>query len=337
MADPNISEIATTTLENRTGDLADNVTRNNALLTRLSKRGNIKPVDGGRVIRQEIEWDNNLTYRRYSGYDALNISPSTTFSSAEFNYAQAAVAISISGLEMLQNAGTEQIIDLLASRISNAERTMRNMISLDIYSDGTADGSKQIGGLQAIVPIDPTTGTVGGINRATAQNTFWRNQRYRATTDGGAAMTNANIQTYMNRLWYLCVRGADQPGFIVADNTAYRLYEESLQAIQRIGAPDMADAGFQTLKFKNADVVLDGGYQGSASLPSGYSTGGAPSSTMYFLNTYYIFFRPHRKRNMVPLDPERFATNQDAMVKLIGFAGNMTGSNFFLQGILNNS
>lgn len=337
MADPNISEIATVTLESRTGELADNVTRNNALLARLSKRGNVKPVDGGRVIRQEIEWDNNLTYKRYSGYDSLNISPSTVFSSAEFNYAQAAVAISISGLEMLQNAGEEAIIDLLASRISNAERTMRNMVSYDIYSDGTADGSKQIGGLQALVPIDPTTGIVGGINRATAQNTFWRNQRYRATTDGGAAMTSANIQTYMNRLWYLCVRGADQPKFIVADNTSYRLYEESLQAIQRIGSPDTADAGFQTLKFKSADVVLDGGYQGSASLPSGYSTGGAPSSTMYFLNTDYLFFRPHRKRNMVPLDPDRFATNQDAMVKLIGFAGNMTGSNFFLQGILNNS
>lgn len=337
MADPNISEIATTTLESRTGELADNVTRNNALLRQLEKRGNLRYVDGGRVIRQEIEWDNNLSYRRYSGYDALNISPSTTFSSAEFNYAQAAVAVSMSGLEMIQNAGEEELIELLTARIENAERTMRNMISLDVYSDGTADGGKQLGGLQAIVPIDPTTGTVGGINRATAQNTFWRNQRYRAVTDGGAAMTSANITTYMNRLWYTTVRGNDAPKLIIADNTAFRLYEESLQAIQRIGSPDQADAGFQTLLYKGVPVMLDGGYQGSASLPSGYSTGGAPSSTMYFLNLDYLFFRPHRKRHFVPLDPDRFATNQDAMVKLIGFAGQLTGSNFFLQGILNNS
>ena len=48
--------------------------------------------------------DNKLTYKRYSGYETLNISPSDVFTGAEFNYAQAAVAVSISGLEMLQNS-----------------------------------------------------------------------------------------------------------------------------------------------------------------------------------------------------------------------------------------
>jgi hypothetical protein len=55
---------------------------------------------------------------------------------------------------------------------------------------------------------------------------------------------------------------------------------------------------------------------------------------MYFLNTNYIHYRPHRDRNMVPLDPDRFSVNQDAMVKLIGWAGNMTLSNARLQGVL---
>lgn len=51
-------------------------------------------------------------------------------------------------------------------------------------------------------------------------------------------------------------------------------------------------------------------------------------------NTNYIFFRPHRERDMVPLDSDRYATNQDAVVKLIGFAGNMTTSNRALQGVI---
>ena len=42
-------------------------------------------------------------------------------------------------------------------------------------------------------------------------------------------------------------------------------------------------------------------------------------------------------RNMVPLDPDRFSVNQDAMVKLVGWAGNMTLSNAFLQGVLYNT
>ncbi len=321
MADPNLSEIVTTTLRNRTGKLADNVTKNNALLMRLRKRGKVKPVSGGRTIVQELEYAENGTYKRYSGYELLNIAPSTVFTAAEFNYAQAAVAISISGLEELQNAGENAIIDLLESRVGNAERTLVNNIALDCYSDGTADGGKQIGGLALLVDITPSTGTVGGIDAATWS--FWRNVAFDATSDGSAAATSTNIQSYMNRVYLQLVRGTDKPDLIVAGNEYYRLYLESLQAIQRVTSDEMAQAGFESLKYMGADVVLDGGYGG-----------GCDTQRMYFLNTNYIYFRPHTARNFAPIGSEREAVNQDAMVKLIGFAGNMTVSNRFLQGVL---
>jgi hypothetical protein len=324
MASPNLSEIITTTLRNRTGKLADSVTKNNALLTRLRTRGKVKPVSGGRTIVQEIAYAENGTFKRYSGYDLLNITPSDVFTAAEFNYAQAALAVSISGLEMLQNSGENALIDLLEQRIDNANTTLMNNIAVDCYSDGTADGGKQIGGLALLVPDAPTTGTVGGINRATW--TFWRSQKFAGVADGGAAVTNANIQSYMNRLYLLCSRGADHPDLIVADNTYYRLYWESLQAIQRISkTTDVGQAGFDSLQFMGSDVVFDGGFGG-----------GATAAHMWFLNTKYIFFRPHSERNFEPLggNDGRVPLNQDALIKLIGFAGNMTLSNAFLQGVL---
>ena len=168
-----LTEVVTMTLRNRTGKLADNITKNNALLNRLKKKGNVKTVSGGRTIVQELEYAENGTYKRYSGYDALNIIPSDVFTGAEYNYAQAAVAVSISGLEMLQNSGEEAIIDLISGRIKNAEKTMQNNLALDMYSNGTATGGKQIGGLQYLISDTPTTGVVGGIDRALW--TFWRN------------------------------------------------------------------------------------------------------------------------------------------------------------------
>ncbi|PXW28253.1 phage major capsid protein [Paraburkholderia caballeronis] len=318
-----LTEIVTTTLRNRTGKLADNVTKNNALLFRLRRRGNVKPVSGGRTIVQELEYAENGTFKRYSGYEALNISPSDVFTGAEFNYAQAAVAISISGLEQLQNSGEDAIIDLLESRIRNAEKTLVNNIALDCYSDGTADGGRQIGGLALLVSSTPTTGVVGGIDASTAIGAFWRNTAFSAATDGGAAATSANIQSYMNRIYVQQVRGTDKPDLIIADNNYYRLYLESLQAIQRITSDEMAQAGFDSLKYMQADVVLDGGFGG-----------GAPTNTMQFLNTDYIYFRPHTDRNFAPIGDDRFAVNQDAMVKLVGFAGNMTVSNRRLQAVL---
>ena len=152
-----------------------------------------------------------------------------------------------------------------------------------------------------------------------------------------------------NRQWLSQARGADKPDLIIADNTMYRYYWESLQAIQRITSTKDAEAGYQSLKFMTADVVYDGGFEGLTGQNQGtnnnqappFGTGytwssgsGAPATTAYFLNTDYIFFRPHKDRNMVPLDPDRFSVNQDAMVKLIGWAGNLTMSNAFLQGVL---
>jgi hypothetical protein len=60
----------------------------------------------------------------------------------------------------------------------------------------------------------------------------------------------------------------------------------------------------------------------------------ATANHMWFLNTKYISFRPHKDRNFVPIGGERQAVNQDAIVKLIGWAGNLTTSGAQFQGVL---
>lgn len=319
MASPNWSELATTTLDNRSKVLADNTSKANALLGRLKEKGKQKPVSGGLTIVQEMDYATNSSIKRYSGYEPVSINPSDVFTAAQYDWKQLAVAVSISGLEQIQNSGADAMLDLLESRIANAEKTMQNTLASDVYSDGTADGGKQIGGLQLLVS-DTGLGTVGGINSSTWS--FWRSQIYDFSTNGVTASA-ATIQHAMNSLYLNLSRGPDQPDLIVADATYYQYYLESLQAIQRITTTNSASAGYQSLKFMNADVVFDGGYFGQA-----------PSAHMYMLNTDYLHYRPHRDRNMVRLGGDRFSVNQDAIVKLIGWAGNMTCSNRSLQGAI---
>lgn len=322
MATPNLSEIVTTTIDNRSRTLADNVSKSHALLDRLEKKGKAKAADGGRRIVQEIEYAENGTFGWYSGYDTLNISPQEVFTAAEYDWKQCAVAVSISGLEQLQNSGEEAFIDLLESRVSNGERTMRNQMGLAVYGDGTAAGGKAIGGAQLLIADAPTTGTVGNINRANWS--FWRNQAFDATTDFGAAMTSANVLSYMARTWLTLVRGNEKPDLITTDNNYYRLYWESLLPQQRFTSAAMAEAGFESLKYQSADVVFDGGIGG-----------GCPTNHMYFWNTDYIYLRHHPRRRYVALgEKQRFSTNQDAMVQLMGWAGNMTLSGGMMQGVL---
>jgi hypothetical protein len=319
-ANSSISDIIATTIQSRSGTIADNVTKNNALLARLRQRGNVKPFSGGNVILQELSYAENGNASWYSGYETLNIAAQDVISAAQYDIKQIAVPVTVSGLEQLQNAGKEQVIDLLEARMAVAESTMANYIAQGIYSDGTGFGGKTITGLQAQVPTDPTTGTVGGINRATWS--FWQSKVFDATGDGGGATTSANIQQYFNTLWASLVRGSDRPDLIILDNSYWGMYTASLQAIQRFSSSQDANLGFVSMKFMDADVVLDGGIGGFMD-----------AKEAYFLNTKFIHFRPHRDRNMVPLSPgQRYSVNQDASVQIMAWAGNLTSSGLQFQG-----
>ena len=325
MASPNLTELVTTTLRDRQGELADNVSKSNALLSRVSSRGNIDLVSGGRTIVRELEYAENSTFMYYSGYETLNISPSDVFSAAEYAWKQAAVNVSWSGLEnRIQNAGDAASIKLVASRIKNAERTMANQISIGIYSDGTGTAGKQITGLQSQVADAPTTGIVGGINR---QNfAFWQNQEVTITSTDNTSELASDMRT----LWSACSRGSDRPDLIVAGATLYDLFWADMQSIQRVTSATSGNKGYTELEFRGIPVILDGGQSTGSAIDWG---GGLSATRLYMLNTNYIYWSVHSNTNMVPMD-EKMAVNQDATVVPLLWAGNLTMSNAGLQGVI---
>lgn len=316
MAFPNVSDIIATTIEARSKKIADNVTKNNALLQRLSQRGKQKTFSGGRLIYEELSFAENGNAGWYSGYDLLPVAAQDVLSAAQFDIRQAACPVVVSGLELLQNAGPEQMIDLLSARIDVAESTMRNLVCGSLYADGTGSGGKEIVGLNAAVPLAPTAGVYGGIDRATWN--FWRSKVVDVTG-------TANIQTNLNNLWVQLVRGADRPDLIIADNAVWTAYLASLQAQQRFtNSSETGSLGFPAIKYMDADFVLDGGIGGFC-----------PAGTAFMLNTDYIKFRPHASRNFVPLSPnKRYSINQDAEVQILAWAGNLTMSGSQFQGRL---
>jgi hypothetical protein len=325
MAQPNqnYSDIMATTIDSRSRKIADNVTGNNALLARLKQKGKIKTFSGGVKILQELSFSENSNGGWYAGYDILPVGVSEVITTAEYGIKQAAVPVIISGLEMLQNAGRERMIDLMDARLSVAESTLANLISQGIYSNGSLANNKQIDGLEAAVPVDPTTAvSYGGI----PQNTYawWRNKtsNQTAATTAGGGRSPTSIQGFWNELWASIVRGVDRPDLIACDNIIWGVYMASLQTIQRFSSPEMGNLGFVSSKFMDADVVLDGGIGGDAF-----------TGTAYFLNTNYLHFRPHAQRNMTALSPnKRYATNQDAEVQILAWAGNLTCSGRQFQG-----
>ena len=322
MASPNstFTELVSTTFRNHSKDVKDNISRNNALYARMTKKGNIRLEDGGLTIVEPLDYNSNGTYQRYSGYDLLNIQQSDVITAAEFQWRQIALNVVASGLELRINNGPQQIIKLAKARIKNAMRTFKNNFSYDLYADGTLPN--QINGLQALV-ADAGTGTVGGIDSSAWP--FWQNavQSAAAPLQGGGAVTPSatTIETsLMLPLWLNQVRGDDKPDLIVASNDYFAFYEGSQVGIKRYTDKDEADGGFVSLKYKNADVVFDGG-------------SGIPAAHMYFLNTDYIELVVHRDANLSVQDQLQ-PYNQDAAVIPILWMGNMVTSNRRLQGVL---
>lgn len=327
MASPNstFTELVSTTLRAHRKEFADNVSNKNALLLRLIKKGKKRTEDGGYEIVEPLEYAENSTYQRYSGYDTLNVQASDVLSASSWAWKQAAVHVTASGLELRNNMGEARMINLAKSRLNNAMRTFKNNLASDIYSDGTA--SNQINGLQAIV-AETTTNTVGGISGNTYS--FWRNvvQNPSSPLQGGGSITasKSTIKSLMNPLWLELTRGNEAPDLIVSSNEYFTYFWESLQDNQRYvgNETDLAKAGFNALKYMSADVVADGG----TNLGSGIT-----ATTMYFLNTDYLSLVVHKDADMTEV-PEMRSINQDAVVIPIIWQGNLVCSNRQMQGVI---
>lgn len=309
------TELVSTTYRNHSKEIADNVSYHNALFRRLSEKGKIRLEDGGLSIVQPLDYAQNSTYQRYSGFDVLNVAASDVISAAEYPWRQVAVNVAASGLEIRTNSGENRIINFVKAKIKNAQRSMANGLSGDLYSDGTA--TNQINGIQALI-ADAGTGTVGGINSSTF--TFWQNQ-VRDASDNSVTVSASTIESgMMLPLWLACTRGNDTPDLIVMDPVYFAYYEASQSSLKRYAPSDDGKGGMISMKYKTADVFFDS------------TASGVPASHMYFLNTDFLELVAHKDANM-EIMPELQSVNQDAVVIPILFQGNLVCSNRARQGV----
>ena len=313
MASPNatFTEMVSTTLRNHKKEVTDNVSDQNALYSWLKKKGHIQTKSGGYNIVFPLDYAENGTYLRYSGYDAQNTAASDVISAASYEWSQISIHVTASGRELKMNNGEEAMINLVKARIKNATRTAANNMSVDIYSDGAL--TNQIGGLAALITQDGT-GTVGGIVAATY--TFWKNQFSDMTSPAAT-----NIIGYMNGLWLGLVRGTDKPDLIVSSHDLYNYYEAALQANQRYADSKSASAGFESLKYKTASVIFDSN--------TNFTT---TTEDMYFLNTDYLYMVEHSEAKWTQ-DEQKVPVNQDAVVIPMYWMGQLVCTNRNLQGL----
>ena len=303
----NFDALLSTTLANYRDKLTDNVFTARPLTYWLSDKGRIRTETGGTKIVEQLIYGQNSTVASYSGYETLSLTPQEGISAAEYDWKQYGASIAISGIEEAKNNGEHAIINLLESKIMQAEESMREGFNQMFYGDGTGNSGKNWNGLGNIVE---SGNTVGGIDSSAVGNEFWRS--YEENTAG--ALTLLQMATAYNSVSV----GNDHPDVILTTQTLFEKYESLLQPQLRYTDTKTADAGFQNLLFKSAPIMYDVH---------------APAGTMFFLNSKYLKLVGHSDKWFAQTDFVR-PENQDARFALIMCYGNLVCSNRKKQGKL---
>jgi len=303
----NFDALLSTTLANYRSQLTDNVFTARPLTYHLMDKGRIRMLNGGTKIIEPLIYGQNSTVASYSGYDTISLTAQEGVTAAEYEWKQYAASIAISGIEEAKNNGEQEIINLLEAKIMQAEESMRESFNQMFFADGTGNSGKDWNGLGNLVEA---SGTVGGINRATAGNEFWRSYEENTST----ALTLAQMATAYNSVSV----GNDHPDMVLTTQTLFEKYESLLQPQLRYTDTKTADAGFQNLLFKAAPVTYDV-----------HCTAGV----VYFLNSKYLTLVGHSGKWFAQTDFVR-PENLDARYALIMCYGNLTCRNAAKQGKL---
>lgn len=319
-------EVLSLALESRSSGYQDLVSNSNALLAVLKRKG-LWQTFSGPAIRERLLYNKTGSAVWYNGYDFLNPVPTELFNDAVFTPKMVAVAVTLSNEEILNNAGSNQLKDVMKSHILAAENELEDVMDAALQGDGTGFGGKQLGGLKLAIPTVTNSGVYGGIDRA---NAIWRTSAFDANsfaTDIGTQVTSTTIRPMLNRIMTQRSRAKRGADLMLMSAEHYAAYDAATVAIQRINdETQMGKLGFQSLKYfgagRSAEIVQDGGIGSNM-----------PSNTTYGIDTETLRVRYHPERNFDKLYKGAGMTpiNQDALVQYIGFMGELTMVNPLFQ------
>ena len=316
-------QILSMAVESRSKGYQDLVSNNNALLSVLRRKGAWKSYSGPQ-IRETLQIGKQVA-QWYSGYDQLLNPAIDLFNDAVYTPKMVVVPIILSMQEILNNEGENQLMDVMESYMEAAENSLEDTMDAGLYSDGTANGGKQLTGLATAIPIVTNSGTYGGIDRNAA--VIWRTSTYDAHTygvtllgAGNTQVTSTTIRPLLNAIMTARSRGRDHADLLLMSPEHYAAYDAATIAIQRqTNETSLGKLGFSALEYigggKRAEIVLDGGIGSNM-----------PANTTFGIDTSSLRLRYHPNRNFDKIfsGDGQMPIDKDAVAQFIGWMGELT-------------
>lgn len=264
-----VDSLFTSTWAYRKGPATEQAFQKTPFIFWLREKGRIQYVSGHTRIEIPLEYGSNDTVRWLTKGSTVPMTDSELFTIAYEDWKYVAVNIIRWFTDDQKNRGKAQIINLVNAKLNAAERSLWEEFERVMFADGA--GTNEPNGIQNLISVTPTTGTVHGINRATTGREYWRNTQKTATGSASVYLLS-DMRNLMNTLTtYNKVEANDIA--IVTNQTVFELYEDVHMDMKILTNTKLADAGFESFMFKGRPMMW---------CPS------APSGNMYFVNTNYL-------------------------------------------------
>jgi hypothetical protein len=258
MADPQLGQVAASVFEAKVGKKpTDNIFNSRALFYLLGDEGFKEEVSGGRLFEVSLQYAENTTHAMQGEMDPIDTTRIDVFDAARYNQKIAAGTVVYSELEKLRNAADNRKFDVIAAKLENGKESHITLLNRQMWGDGT--GSNDIDGVQKTISITPTTGTVGGVNRASFS--FWRNKQ---TSGAKTATAFDNLNAALRSIHNQCSLGGSEhkPTGLIMDRASFEGLESTMVTLERYMSDDRkhdGDPAFlnDALKYKGIAAMYD--------------------------------------------------------------------------------
>jgi hypothetical protein len=278
--------------------------------------GNKQSFPGAKqYINEKLRTTNDSNFQWFGPDEEVSYNRKRTLSEANFSWGSAHDGFALTEEELLQNyisvtddrnaapttSEKHQFVNLITENTETLKLGFSEKLDYELHLDGTQDPDA-VPGLDLLVSTTPTTGTVGGIDRASV--TAWRNY---AEVDISVA-TPGNLLARMEVAHRTITRvGGNAPNIILAGSKFIDAYRADVVATSTINVNSGSsgakiDGGVQATSFKGIPLVWDPVMD---DLQAALNPTVDWDKRAYFLNTRFLKLRPAQGQDMVVRRPPR--------------------------------
>jgi hypothetical protein len=193
-----------------------------------------------------------------------------------------------------------QLLNLLDEQNTALKEGFLQKLDFELHRDGSSSADA-ITGLDSLISLTPTVGTVGGIDRALSP--YWRN--YAKT--GIVTSTVGTLADEMEKAWRSNIRNGGSPDFILAGGAFIDKYRKEITVTNNANASDVKrlDAGVGSgvstgLYFKGVEIIWDPQFE---ELDTTETPTIKWERRCYFINTKHIKYRDDDMDIVTPTRP----------------------------------